>query len=262
MRERPTPIIVVSSMDVKVIVKALTIGAMDFVAVTQEVDQIAQDLISKIKISAKVKPLRRITIRPVKKTQSLKQKEAFKIVAVGASTGGPQALQLLLSKLPKDFSAGILVVQHISQGFINGLTEWLRATSPLDITLAKTGDTVKTGTVYFAPDDFHMKIDNNGVISLTEDMSHKSFHVPSIDETMKSLAAAYKDNAVGVIMTGMGHDGAEGMCQIQQAGGATIAQDEKSSMIFGMNKTAIEKGCIDKIVPLERIAAELIKLTK
>lgn len=261
MEKRPVPIIVVSSMDARVIASALSIGAMDFVPVTEEIDQIAKGLIRKIKTASRVKPLRRIRIKPLPKAPAPgKKKITDKIIAIGISTGGPQALQVLLSLLPANLPAGILIVQHISNGFIHGMAEWLRATSHVDIKVAAAGDVLKSGTVYFAPDDYHMTIDEGGVIGLKEDTADKRVHIPSIDVMMNSVAASFGENAIGVIMTGMGRDGVEGIKAINKSGGTTIAQDEKTSVIYGMNKLAVDAGYIDKIVALEDMGKELVKL--
>jgi two-component system chemotaxis response regulator CheB len=259
MGELPIPIIVVSSMDITIIVKALSIGAMDFVAVTSDIETIAADLITKIKIASRVKPLKRIHIKPcvIKAPKELSKKETSKVVAIGISTGGPQALQQVLAKLPPDFPCGILVVQHMSKGFIEGLAEWLNTTSCLHISVAKVGDALKKGLIMLAPDDLHMRIGDDGRIVLSENISKTVVHVPSIDVMMKSVADYYQENAIGVIMTGMGTDGVEGIRAIRKAGGRTIAQDEKTSVIFGMNKAAIDMGLIDKVIALERIAQEL-----
>lgn len=262
MEEIPTSIIVVSTMDVNVIIKALGAGAMDFVLITRQIEEIAKDLIRKIKISSKVKPLRRINVPPVKKAIAARKKTISKIVAIGVSTGGPQALQVLFSHLPSDFPAGILIVQHISNGFTQGLVDWLRATAHVDIRVAKSGDILKSGIALFAPDNYNILVDDTGRISLKEDVGKSVLYVPSIDEMMRSVADSYKENAIGIIMTGMGRDGVEGIRAIKHAGGETIAQDEKSSVIFGMNRVAIEAGCVDKSVPLDKIADEITEMVK
>jgi len=260
MEECPTPLIIVSSMDVKVIVMALALGAMDFVAVTQEIGDISDDLIEKVKIASRIKPLRRIRPLAPPRKIPVKRENAQKVVAIGISTGGPQALQVLLAKLPADLPAGILVVQHISPGFIQGLVDWLSTTSPLHVQVAKAGDLLKSGMVLFAPDGFHMTIDEQGRIILKEDVSKNMFHVPSIDVMMESVADIYKDDAIGVIMTGMGHDGVKGISILKGSGGRTIAQDEKTSAIFGMNQIAINEKVIDLVLPLEKIADEIVRL--
>jgi len=262
MEENPISIIVVSTMDVSVIVKALGIGAMDFVAVTQDIDTIAKDLIEKVKIAARVRPLRRMKIRPNPSGAMIarKQGQQARVVALGISTGGPQALSELFARLPAHFPAGILVVQHISVGFIQGLAEWLKGNSPLRIQVAKAGDSIQPGTVLFAPDNYNMTVNDNGEIVLREDITKRLLHVPSIDLMMQSVAEVYGKNAIGVLMTGMGKDGLEGMRQIKASGGLTVAQDEATSVVFGMNKAVIDAGLIDKILPLHEIAAELERL--
>ncbi len=264
MEELPIPIIVVSSMDTTIIVKALSIGAMDFVAVTSDIDTIAADLIAKIKIASHVKPLKRMKLKQcgIKTPKEIFKKTTSKIVAIGISTGGPQALQHLLSRLPSDFPCGILVVQHMSKGFIDGLAEWLNATSSLHVNVAKAGDPIQKGAVMLAPDDLHMRIGNNGKIVLSENTNKTIVHVPSIDVMMKSVSDYFRENAIGVIMTGMGQDGVDGIRAIRKAGGRTIAQDEKTSVIFGMNKMAIDMGLIDSVIPLERMAEELIGMVQ
>jgi two-component system chemotaxis response regulator CheB len=262
MEENPIPIIVVSTMDRPVIVKALGIGAMDFVAVKQGIEEIAEDLVEKVKIASRIRPLRRIKIRPMGTARPGREKNAVpcKVVAIGISTGGPQALQMLLSKLPVNLCCGILIVQHMSRGFIDGLAEWLQASSPLNIRVAKAGDSLGAGEVLLAPDDYHIKIDAERRIILTEDTSKSSLHVPSINVMMDSVAKAFGKEGAGVIMTGMGHDGVEGIKAIRKAGGKTIAQDEKTSAVFGMNREAIETGCVDRIVPIENIADEIVSI--
>ncbi|MFA6320365.1 MAG: chemotaxis-specific protein-glutamate methyltransferase CheB [Candidatus Omnitrophota bacterium] len=255
MEEMPIPIVVVSSMDTSVVVKALSIGAMDFVAVSNDIDTIAKELIDKVKIASRVKAIRRFKVKPYRATsERITRGKVSKIIVVGVSTGGPQALQEMLSKIPEDFCAGILIVQHMSKGFIEGLAEWLNASSSLDVRVAKAGDELKQGLALLAPDDYNMCIGRDGVIVLKENMLKTATHIPSIDATMKSAAESYRENAVGVIMTGMGRDGVDGIRAIKGAGGTTIAQDQNSSVIFGMNKMAIETGCVDRIVSISEMA--------
>lgn len=259
MQELPTPIIVVSSLNTELIVKALNNGAMDFIAVTGGIEQITEDLLEKVKVVSRIKPIRRIKLASHRTDKTTRQGEMSKVVAIGVSTGGPQALKIVLSELPANFSAGTLIVQHMAKGFINGLAEWLRQSCPLDIRVAKAGDVVERAVVLLAPDDFHMTVSANHIISLSGDAGNTATHIPSVGTMMKSVAKSYGENSIGVIMTGMGYDGVEGIKAIKNAGGVTIAQDEKSSAIFGMNKAAIATGCIDKTVPLENIAEEIIK---
>jgi len=264
MGELPIPIIVVSSMDTAVIVRALSMGAMDFVAVTADIETIAADLISKVKIASRVKPLRRIKIKPcvVKAVKTSGDGELSGLVAIGVSTGGPQALQAVFAKLSPSLPAGILVVQHMSKGFIEGLAEWLNVTSPLRVSVARAGDALKNGMIMLAPDDLHMRMGSDGKIVLIEHTGKSISHVPAIDVMMKSAADSYGGNLIGVIMTGMGQDGVEGIKAIKKMGGKTIAQDEKSSVVYGMNKLAVDAGCVDSVVSLDKIADEILKLIR
>ena len=173
----------------------------------------------------------------------------------------PQALQVILAGLPANFPAALIIVQHMSAGFIGGLAEWLRTNSAIDVHVAKSGEPLKNSTAYLAPDIYNIKISDNASIVLSEP-APKAVHVPSIDVMMSSVAEVHGNRAIGVIMTGMSRDGVEGIKAIKDAGGITIAQDEKSSAIFGMNKLAIERGYIDKVLPLDSIAAELVEMAR
>jgi two-component system, chemotaxis family, protein-glutamate methylesterase/glutaminase len=259
MQENPIPIIVVSSLDEEVIVKALGIGAMDFVAITQEIDVIANELVEKVKTASHVKPLRRLKIKPISICRSFSGGIAPKAIVVGVSTGGPQALQVFFSALPENMSCGILVVQHMSEGFLHGLVSWLQSFSLLKLKVAEDGDFLEKGSALFAPDNFHMCVGKDRRITLKEDDAGKSRYCPSIDETMISVADVFGSGSVGVIMTGMGSDGVAGMKAIKNTGGITIAQDEATSVIFGMNKIAVEKGYADKVLAIDKIAGEVLK---
>ena len=133
-------------------------------------------------------------------------------------------------------------------------------TSPLDVRVAKVGDVLKNGAVFFAPDGVHMTVDNQEKIVLKEDVAKKMLHVPSIDVMMCSTAEVFQESTVGVIMTGMGRDGVEGITSIKSSGGYTIAQDERTSAIYGMNKMAVDQGVIDRVLALDQIADELIRV--
>lgn len=262
MENNPIPIIVVSSLDKDIIIKTLSMGAMDFVAVTQDIDQISKELIEKVKIASRIRPLRRMKFSyPVSHSKITSKKNVQKVIGIGVSTGGPQALQEIFMRLPADFPAGIIVVQHMSKGFIQGLVDWLNSCSHLEIKLACHGDILKSSTVLLAPDGCNITIDENARIILSQDATGKMSHVPSIDVMLNSIAKSFKENAVGVLLTGMGKDGVEGMRSIKHAGGIAIAQDEQSSIIFGMNKIAIDTGCVDKVVSLNKIPEELCELT-
>ncbi len=259
MSENPTPIVIFSNVSTDVVLMGLESGAMDFVSVGQDHEKIEAELIEKIKIASKVKPIRRMRLQTRSRVLQNTVQDGTKVVAMGVSTGGPQALEVVFSKLPSNFNAAIVVVQHISEGFIEGLVNWLRYSSLLDIKVAKSGEKVKKSSVLFAPDNFHMIIDEEGRVHLSRKELSK-FHIPSIDVMMDSVAKSFMRNSIGVIMTGMGSDGVKGIQSIKNSGGVTIAQNEKSSVIFGMNKCAIDTGCVDKIIPVDKIPEELVKV--
>jgi two-component system chemotaxis response regulator CheB len=181
------------------------------------------------------------------------------IVAIGASTGGPHALLAILSKLPESFPVPLTVVQHISQGFVSVLTKWLNESTPLSVKVADIGETLKPATVYLAPDARHMMVTNGGRIWLTKDPPLNG-HCPSATVLFRSVAERYGPSGIGVILTGMGGDGAIGLKSLHDRGGYTIAQDEASCIVFGMPKEAIALGSVDEVLPIGEISKRLIEL--
>lgn len=260
MQKFPTPIIIVSKVEINEIVACLGLGAMDFVAVQDDMDVLGAELREKVKLASRVRPLRQFKLTPrlskAPKRERMEQNQ--KLVAIGVSTGGPQALLAVVSKLPANFPSPILVVQHMSKGFIHGLAEWLTQYTPLRVCVAEQGDPILPGTIYFAPDDAHLTVTAMGTMALVADRNTMGLHVPSVDVLLKSVADVYGTKAVGVIMTGMGRDGVDGIKAIYDVGGTTIAQDEASSVIYGMNKLAVDMKCVSRVVPLDKIADELI----
>jgi len=148
----------------------------------------------------------------------------------------------------------------MSPGFIGGMAEWLDHVSAIDVGVARPGEKLRPSSALLAPDGHHVEIDGEARIRLVEDGEDRSLHVPSIDRMMKSVAGAFGDNAIGVIMTGMGRDGVEGLRAIRGAGGVTIAQDESTSAIFGMNRAAIEEGIVDRVLPADELAGEILSI--
>lgn len=180
----------------------------------------------------------------------------YDLVAIASSTGGPQALLKILRGLPPQFSTPILIVQHIAQGFTQGLADWLAREAGRPVRLAAEGERPQAGTALLAPDGYHMVLGPEGKITL-DDGPPREIR-PSADMTMRSVAGVMGNRAVGVILTGMGRDGAEGMRAMRMEGAYTIAQDEASCIIFGMPRAAISLGVIDEVLPLEAIAGRLI----
>ncbi|HIK26799.1 MAG: chemotaxis-specific protein-glutamate methyltransferase CheB [Oscillatoriaceae bacterium SKW80] len=180
-----------------------------------------------------------------------------KVLAIGASTGGPQALHTILSQLPSDFPVPILCVQHISEGFLQGLVDWLASESPLQVKIAGAGELPKPGTVYFPPEGVHLELDFQGRFKYSS-APPIAGHRPSVTVMFNSVARYYGKAAIGVLLTGMGRDGAEGLQAIAAAGGLTIAQDEKTCIVFGMPKEAIALGAVHHVLPIHEIASVLI----
>ena len=180
------------------------------------------------------------------------------IVAMGASTGGPQALLAILSHLPDHFSVPILCVQHISTGFLSGLVSWLNANCPARVQIANEGEIPRPGRVYFPVEGRHLHIDCNGRMKASKEPPVDR-HRPSISVTFRSVAEYYGDAAIGVLLTGMGRDGGEGMQALSQAGALTIAQDEATCVIYGMPRDAVERGAACAVLSLADIPQALIE---
>jgi two-component system chemotaxis response regulator CheB len=183
------------------------------------------------------------------------------VAAIGVSSGGPRVLDAILSQLPADLSIGLLVVQHMAEGFMPGLIEWLRQRCPLDVRVAADGDAIEPGRVLFAPDGAHLVALPSGRIRLS-DAEAVSGHRPSVDVAFGSLATVYGARAAGIVLTGMGVDGAAGLLAIRQAGGVTMVQDEASCVVFGMPRAAIELGGAERVLPPAGIVDALKNLDR
>jgi len=184
--------------------------------------------------------------------------EQRKAVGIVASTGGPQALLDILKALPKDLNAPIFVVQHISPGFVDSFGDWLAEQIELRVKVAQEGELCQAGVVYIAPNDFHMKVTAGGRISLSQE-DPVCRERPSGTVLLASIARSYGEDALGILLTGMGRDGAEGLKQLREAGGRTIAQDEATSVIYGMPKAAVELGAADEVLALDNIPERILQ---
>jgi two-component system chemotaxis response regulator CheB len=182
-----------------------------------------------------------------------------RIVAIGASTGGPPVLQTILAGLPKDFPAPLVIVQHMAAGFVRGFVEWLAHSSALPVHLATHGEHMLAGHVYVAPDGFQMKVDRGGKIALTRDPPENGLR-PSVSYLFRSVAEVYGCDAVAGLLTGMGRDGAEELRRLKEKGAVTFAQDKDSSVVHGMPGEAIKLDAAMLILPPEKIAAVLMNL--
>lgn len=265
MAHYPTPILVItSSTDASIAFQALSFGALEVVEKPSlELDFHArkyEEFIRKVKLIARVKVITHISGKMVDVKTVSDTSDFLRVIGIVASTGGPRALASILGSLPKNLSAPVLVVQHIADGFTDGLIQWLADVSPLRVKSAEQGEALARGTVYIAPNGKHLEIgaQNKIVLSEKEDVSG---HKPSGSVLLRSLATHAKRHAVGVLLTGMGRDGADGMLAIKQNGGHTIVQDEATSLIFGMPKAAIDIGAAEIVLPVERIAEQITRWT-
>ncbi|HEU0219558.1 MAG TPA: chemotaxis-specific protein-glutamate methyltransferase CheB [Gallionella sp.] len=269
MANYPRPILVVS-VSVEPgspnIFRVLEAGAVDILPKPRDIlganlDKLANELASKIRILSGVRVFRRhngAAARPVTSPSAMPHPQtALRMVVIGASTGGPQALREILGSLPAKFPLPVVCVQHIGSSFLSEMVMWLAEICPLPVRKAVHGEAPQAGIIYFAPEDVHLELDNGGgrfALSLAAPIDG---HRPSVTVTMRAAAHCFGAGAVGVLLTGMGRDGADGMADIAAAGGITIAQDEASSTVYGMPKQAVELGAVQHILPLEQIAPTL-----
>lgn len=272
MSTMPRPILVLSASvqaeDTQNVFRVLNAGAVDVLpkpidSSADHWDNLRQELLTKIRVLSGVAVFThrpRAAPQPAKpSTPKLSEavvQRNYQILAIGASTGGPQALQAILSKIPRRFPVPIVCVQHISRGFLAGLVNWLNAECEIPVQIAQAGTRAQAGTVYFPPEDRHLVFDRPGYFT-TSQLPPLAGHRPAVTVTFESVAKTYGRRSVGVLLTGMGKDGAQGMQAIARAGGVTIAQDEASSVVFGMPKEAIALGAAQYVLPLPDIARVL-----
>ena len=285
MDSYPRPILVVS-VSVEPgspnIFRLLEAGAVDILPKPRDIlgadmDKLANELASKIRILAGVRVFRRRNnvhgtpaakfapkpaVMPRPPVSLPHPKAPLRMVVIGASTGGPQALREILARLPANFPLPVVCIQHIGSNFLSEMVTWLAEICPLPVRKANHGETPQAGVVYFAPEDAHLELDDGCgrfALSLAPPVDG---HRPSVTATMQAAARCFGNGSVGVLLTGMGRDGAEGMASIAAAGGITIAQDEASSVVYGMNKQAVELGAVQHILSLEQIAPALVELVR
>jgi two-component system chemotaxis response regulator CheB len=280
----PTPIVIVTAStertEVEIAMHALRAGA---VAVLRKprgpgspgFEEEAQKLVATVKSMAEVKVVRHwrpgpsaaVSLRPPERTRvagalpsvSRAAGPRCAVVAIATSTGGPAALQRMLGALPGDFSAPILVVQHITPGFTPGLAAWLNTVCDLQVKVAEPGERLAPHTVYLAPDDRHLGVAGPGLVTLSSAPPVGGFR-PSGTFLFESVARAFGPAAVGVILTGMGDDGVVGLRAVRQAGGRVLGQDEKSCVVFGMPGAAAAAGQVNEVLALDAIPARLLEL--
>ena len=274
MESKPVPIIVCTAtadpQDVATTFRVMEAGAL--ACIEKPVGsqhpghgEMAANLRETVKTLSEVKVVRRwprargarpqpAAVRPAETSPA-----GIRVVGVGASTGGPQVLQQILAALPKDFPAPILVVQHIAHGFLAGLAEWLHQTTGLHVHIAGHGMIPLPGHVYLAPDDFHMGVSSSTRILLTKEAPQNHLR-PAVSYLFQSLAAVYGAGAVGVLLTGMGKDGAAELKAMKDVGAITIAQDGQSAVVNGMPGEAVRLGGATHVLPADRIADGLVSI--
>jgi two-component system chemotaxis response regulator CheB len=265
MAERPVPVLLLSSLTqegAEVTLRALELGAMDFVDKSSvepmTMLSLTEELVTKVRALGSA----RVKVRPRGPARAAGPAEGAgaELVVIAASTGGPSALQTLFSALPAGLHAAVLVVQHIPRGFTHSLAERLDARSAIPVREAADGDLVEPGRVLVAPAGIHTRLRRRGgrVRVILDEEPREALHRPSADVLMASAAAIFGPRAVGVVLTGMGSDGTEGLRAIREAGGYTLAESEESCVIFGMPKAAAAAGVVSQTVPIDRMAEEIL----
>jgi two-component system chemotaxis response regulator CheB len=276
MQTHPRPIVIVSgswdTREVATTFRALEAGALsvlprpvgpghpDHEATTREFVKTVK-LMSEVKVVRRWARVRREeTVRLAPPTAEIRPTpEETGLVAIGASTGGPLVLQIILSGLAKDFSVPVLIVQHIASGFVQGMVEWLAQTSGFPVHVAIHGERLLPGRAYVAPDGLHLGVDGNGGIALSTGEPENGLR-PAVSHLFRSVARAYGAQAIGVLLTGMGKDGAEELKTMKEQGAITIAQDQETSVVHGMPGEAIRLEAATYVLPPDRIGPVLASL--
>ena len=269
MKYMPIPVVMVSSLTTKgakTTLDALDAGAFDFVAkphsnIYEGKSEIKEELIEKVKMAAKYKPI----VRPKQPKQNILKYEnsqltTQKLVSIGSSTGGTEAIKEILTKLPAN-SPSIIIVQHMPSSFTKLFADRLNELCAVEVKEAQNGDFLGVGQVFIAPGEKHMVLRRSGTKYFLEIGGGQkvSGHKPSADVLFNSVAKVAGENAIGVILTGMGSDGAKGLLKLRQSGAITLGQDEKSCVVYGMPKVAFGLGAVSKQVSIENMTKEILK---
>ncbi len=271
MPQHPLPVLMVSALTQRgkrITLDALEAGAVDFVSkpasdVAHGLNGMLDELRTKVKMAATVnvsawkKNDFQVKPKPLLEAKALEE-STDKVIAIGASTGGTEAIRHVLMQLPPD-TPGVVIVQHMPAGFTKMFAERLNEQCAMTVKEAEGGDRILRGRVLIAPGDYHMTVHRSGGTYLVKVQSGDKVcgHRPSVEVLMQSVARSVGANSIGVMLTGMGHDGAGGMLAMRQAGARTLAQDEATSVVFGMPKVAWERGGAERLVPLPAIAGSL-----
>ena len=273
MRLRPMPVVMVSTLTergAEATIRALELGAIDFVAkpklgIASGMQELAEEICEKIRVASKAHMHRHVVKPPAETARKdaparYSHTSTEKIVAIGASTGGTEAIREVLVRLPPDFP-GVLITQHMPPGFTRSFAARMNTVSALAVSEAVDGERVLPGHAYIAPGSRHMRLTRSGanyVIAL-DDSEPVNRHRPSVEVLFRSVAQVAGSNALGVMLTGMGRDGAQAMREMRDAGSYNIAQDEASCVVFGMPREAIAAGAVDEVLPVTSIAGRLLE---
>ncbi len=281
MCSKAVPILVVSSVvEAHHALEALGHGALEVVSKPEYSATQAAEFVAKVRMLAGVSVITRM--RPRHQQQpiaanppphhhnamalpctgdaiALTRTTYARVFAIASSTGGPQALAQILSALPAHFACPVLIAQHISDGFAAGMAEWLSSLCQLPVRIAEEGELLRAGVIYISPSECHLSITHQRRATLIA-RTPLDVYRPSCDILLSTVADVFGRQSVGIILTGMGSDGAKGMACIRQKGGTTLGQDEASSVIYGMNRVAMEAGAVQQALAVEAIAAEMVRL--
>jgi two-component system chemotaxis response regulator CheB len=265
MAAAPSRILAVCSVDdrdVELSFRAISAGALELVAKPQpgagyDLDAWGKKLVEAVRLMAEVPVVRRRAAFTADTAPRLAS-GPIEAIAIAASTGGPQALVTILAALPATLPVPILVAQHMAPGFVSGFVRWLEQVTPMKVVMSRSGERSRAGHVYLPPDGHDHTVGRDGTLSVTPS---SDLHCPSADRLLTSAARAYGPRAAGLVLTGMGDDGARGLLAIHEAKGVTLAQDEESSVVYGMPRAAVELGATTVQLPLSAIANELIHMT-
>jgi two-component system chemotaxis response regulator CheB len=270
------PVVMLSSLTSRgatLTMQALEVGAFDFVCKPKgymNVGSVGEELVLKVKAAAQSRTVILDSPKEVRPNGNGKRKlrplddskSANKVIAIGASSGGPHALRFMLPKLPVDLDAGILLVQHMMESFTGSFARWLNDICEFEVREAAEGDLILPGRILIAPGNAHMQVQRTarGGEVVLKRTGQVNGHVPSVDMLFQSVAKEYGKYATGLLMTGMGSDGAQGLGEMKRAGAYTIAQDRASCVVYGMPRVAVEKGFVDRVLPLAEIAGHLVSV--
>ena len=275
MKKRPTPVIIVSSYsDSKTVFKALELGAADFIAKPQKIARLDFKKMQ-VELLHKVRGIRELRMDRLSRNLELLEQERYgekslawsdrgiEAIAIGSSTGGPNALKIIMTRLPSDFPASIVVSQHMPRGFTASFAERLNGLSSVHVLEAKNGEVLEGGKVLICPGGHHMLLRKKGttVIATIKESKHSDKYIPSIDIMMSSASEIFESRVMGIVLTGMGNDGVSGMLEIKKRGGYTIAESEDTAVVFGMPSGVIRAGAAGRVLPISEIPDEMIKLT-